>query len=72
MGQQMYPNMDGPAPVPPVQNVSITRGSAPPAYRGRAQGMIRGRGFSARGRGRGGGYVGDGGTLNYLSANVIF
>jgi len=62
MGQQMYPSIEAPPPVPPpVQNVSVpARGGAPAAYRGRAQGMIRGRGFAGRGRGRGG-YGGDGG-----------
>jgi len=66
MSQPMYPNMDGPANVPPVPS---GRGGTPTPYRGRGmtQGMgMRGRGFQSRGRGRGGLYAGDGGTFNYF------
>ncbi|KAG6813236.1 hypothetical protein H0H92_012873 [Tricholoma furcatifolium] len=52
MGQQMYQGMDGPQqPVPAP--MAGGRGAAPAAYRGRAQGMVRGRGFAPRGRGGG-------------------
>ncbi|KAG6911316.1 hypothetical protein DXG01_002155 [Tephrocybe rancida] len=68
MGQPMYQAMEAPQVVAPVA-VPGGRGAAPATYRGRAQGMARGRGFPGRGRGRGG-FGGEGKFVYFAKFSV--